>query len=100
MSPAERGEPWPTDLLPPALPAPEAPPPGEAAAPPVPAEPFDGIPLTDSRNRLAGWSVERQRLFLTSLAETGSVHLACADARLSARSAYRLRARSPAFAAA
>ena len=35
-----------------------------------------------------------------NLAETGSVHLASAAARLSARSAYRLRARSPAFAAA
>ena len=42
---------------------------------PVPATPFDGIPLEDSRKRLAGWSAERQRLFLR-LAETGSVHLA------------------------
>ena len=46
------------------------------------------------------WSAERQRLFLEDLAETGSVHLAAAGARLSARSAYRLRARSPAFATA
>ena len=52
----ERGEVWPTDLLPPAEPDPDA--------------------------------------------ETGSVHLAAASARLTARSAYRLRARSPAFAAA
>src|SRR6476646_873652 len=51
---------WPTDLLPPAA----APEPGEA---PVPATPFDGIPLEDSRKRLAGWSAERQRLFLTVL---------------------------------
>ena len=98
----ERGEVWPTDLLPPA--APEMPVDGEPNAetpdePPVPATPFDGIPLEDSRKRLAGWSAERQRLFLCNLAETGSVHLACAAARLSARSAYRLRARSPAFAA-
>lgn len=71
-----------------------------AGEPPIPATPFDGIPLEDSRNRLAGWSAERQRLFLCNLAETGSVHLASAAARLSARSAYRLRARSPAFAAA
>jgi hypothetical protein len=79
----ERGEVWPTDLLPPAA-----------------ATPFDGIPLEDSRKRLAGWSAERQRLFLVNLAEAGSVHLASAAARLTARSAYRLRARSPAFAAA
>ncbi|MGZ3233174.1 MAG: hypothetical protein ACXU7O_00570 [Croceibacterium sp.] len=78
----ERNEVWPTDLL------------------PEQAMPFDGVALEDSRKRLAGWSAERQRLFLVNLAETGSVHLASAAARLSARSAYRLRARSPAFAAA
>ncbi len=83
----ERNEVWPTDLLPP-------------AEPPIAAMPFDGVPLEDSRKRLAGWSAERQRLFLGNLAETGSVHLACAAARLTARSAYRLRARSPGFAAA
>jgi len=79
---AERGEVWPTDLL------------------PEQAIPFDGVPLEGSRKRLVGWSAERQRLFLENLAETGSVHLASAAARLTARSAYRLRARSPAFAAA
>jgi len=88
----ERELAWPTDLLPPALLADDQ--------PPVEATPFDGVPLDDSRNRLAGWSAERQRLFLANLAETGSVHLASAAARLTARSAYRLRARSPAFAAA
>lgn len=88
----EREEVWPTDLLPPAEPDP--------AAPPVGPMPFDGVELEDSRKRWAGWSAERQRLFLENLAETGSVHLASAAARLSARSAYRLRARSPAFAAA
>jgi hypothetical protein len=88
---------WPTDLLPPAaLPVPEV----GAATPSVAAEPFDGVALEDSRKRLAGWSAERQRLFLSNLAETGSVHLASSAARLTARSAYRLRARSPAFAAA
>jgi len=107
---ADRGEVWPTDLLPPApLPAPpagagagaQAPDGGDSAAEPAPAAtPFDGVPLDDSRKRLAGWSAERQRLFLVNLAETGSVHLAAAAARLTARSAYRLRARSPAFAAA
>lgn len=95
----ERGEVWPTDLLPPAAAEPlqDAEVPG---TPPLPATPFDGVALEDSRNRLAGWSAERQRVFLCTLAETGSVHLASAAARLSARSAYRLRARSPAFAAA
>ena len=32
--------------------------------PPSPAMPFDGVELPDSRKRLAGWSAERQRLFL------------------------------------
>ena len=89
---------WPTDLLPPAaLPDDGGAP---ASAPPVAATPFDGVILPDSRNRLAGWSADRQRLFLATLAETGSVHLASDAARLAARSAYRLRTRSPAFAAA
>ena len=81
-----------SDLLPPAEPDP--------AEPPVEPMPFDGVELEDSRKRLAGWCASRQRLFLQNLAETGSVHLAAASARLSARSAYRLRARSQAFAAA
>src|SRR5690606_18655547 len=95
------------DLLPPAAPEPSGSgePIAEAPADPLPAAPvtampFDGVELEDSRKRLAGWSAERQRLFLENLAETGSVHLASAAARLTARSAYRLRARSPAFAAA
>ena len=88
----ERDEVWPTDLLPPAEPDP--------TAPPVGPMPLDGVELEDSRKRWAGWSAERQRLFLENLAETGSVHLAASSARLTARSAYRLRARSPAFAAA
>lgn len=79
---------WPADLLPVA---------GDTE---TPATPFDGVELPESRNRLAGWSAERQRYFLATLAETGSVHLASSAARLSARSAYRLRTRSPAFAAA
>lgn len=118
----EQGIAWPTDLLPPleahalgggelgggALGAPSdadnhpAPAPshqGEGSLAPVPATPFDGIPLEDSRKRLAGWSAERQKLFLTVLAETGQVHLAAAAARLSVRSAQALRVRSPAFSA-
>ena len=88
----EQNEAWPTDLLPPAV--------QDDGSEPVAPMPFDGVELTDSRNRLAGWSAARQRLFLETLAETGSVHLASGNARLSARSAYRLRTRSPAFARA
>lgn len=83
---------WPTDLLAPAVPA--------EGSEPVAPMPFDGVELDSSRKRLAGWSADRQRLFLETLAETGSVHLASDAARLSARSAYRLRTRSPAFARA
>lgn len=101
---AERAPPEPTDLLPPAdasAPPTDAPSTDDAPTDDTPAaEPFDGVALPESRKRLAGWSADRQRLFLGSLAETGSVHLASAAARLSARSAYRLRTRSPAFAAA
>jgi len=89
----EQGDAWPTDLLAPA----DSPAEGSA---PVRAMPFDGVELPESRNRLAGWSADRQRYFLSTLAETGSVHLASEAARLTARSAYRLRTRSPAFAAA
>lgn len=72
----------------------------DAAPATIAPMPFDGVELPESRKRLAGWSVVRQRMFLDVLAETGSVHLAASEARLSARGAYRLRARSPAFAAA
>ena len=99
---------WPTDLLPAATPdagaetpAPSDTSPDTASDTNLPgAMPFDGVALPESRNRLAGWSADRQRLFLETLAETGSVHLASSAARLTARSAYRLRTRSPAFAAA
>ena len=104
----EQEEAWPTDLLPaspPALtptltptPAPAPDPADSSPAQPLAATPLDGVALPESRNRLAGWSAERQRVFLETLAETGSVHLASSAARLSARSAYRLRTRSPAFA--
>ena len=61
------------------------------------AVPFDPEP---SRNRCAGWSAMRQRIFIEALAETGSVHQAAKGAGLSARSAYALRIRSAAFACA
>ena len=48
--------------------------------------------------RRDGWTAERQRIFLTALAETGSISLACSEAGISARSAYRLRARPEATA--
>ena len=88
---------WPTDLLPSAEDRARD---GADGAAPVRPDPFDGVPLEDSRKRMAGWCVERQRLFLDNLAETGSVHLASSAARLTARWAYRMRNRSPAFAAA
>ena len=50
--------------------------------------------------KVAGWSAMRQRIFIESLAETGSVHVAAQAAGLSARGSYALRLRSPAFAAA
>ena len=91
----EQNEAWPTDLLPPTETGEEAT--ADSGEPPIEAMPFDGIPLESSRKRLAGWSAERQKLFLTVLAETGQVHLAAAAARLSVRSAQALRVRSPAF---
>ena len=57
---------------------------------PVPFEP------EPSRHR-AGWSAYRQRVFILSLAETGSVHQAAKEALMSARGAYALRVRSQPF---
>ncbi len=92
VPPEQREAAWPTDLLPVIC--------SDNADPMPQASPIDGLALEGSRNRLAGWSGDRQRLFLAALAETGSVHLASGEARLSARSAYRLRTRSAPFAAA
>lgn len=47
-----------------------------------------------------GWTAERQMIFIERLAETGTVHAASKSSGLTARSAYRLRARSARFAAA
>lgn len=70
---------------------------GDQAEPKLPAVPFEP---ESSRNRLSGWSAARQKFFIEALAETGTVHLAAKRAGLSARSAYQLRLRSPAFAQA
>jgi len=59
------------------------------------------VPFTPQPSRKAGgWSAERQRTFIETLAETGSVHVAAKSAGLSARSAYAVRVRSRPFAAA
>ena len=67
LVPAEQREAaWPTDLLPAVIP--------DIDQPMRSALPIDGVALPESRSRLAGWSADRQRLFLAALAETGSVH--------------------------
>ena len=68
---------------------------------PAPAPPAGVVPFKPEPSRKAGgWNALRQRLFIEALAETGSVHAAARSAGLSARSAYSLRVRSPAFASA
>lgn len=52
------------------------------------------------RVRHDGWTEARQRSFLRALGETGCVRDACARARISSTSAYRMRRREPRFAAA
>ncbi|MGP1283362.1 MAG: hypothetical protein ACTS1X_10335 [Parasphingopyxis sp.] len=54
---------------------------------------LDFTPAAPRRQR-NGWTAERQRLFVGTLAETGCVREAGAAAGMSARSAYRLRART------
>ena len=49
------------------------------------------------RVRHDGWTPQRQRAFLQALSETGCVRDACARARISTTSAYRMRRRSEAF---
>ena len=80
----------PIDFLPDEVPV-AAPAPGSLHAVPFTPEPS---------RKTGGWSAARQRMFIESLAETGSVHLSAKSAGLSARSAYALRVRSGAFAAA
>lgn len=61
---------------------------GEAREPLVPA--FAPVPV---RARRDGWTADRQRQFIETLAETGCVVTAAREAGVSARSAYRLAAR-------
>lgn len=67
----------------------------DAATPPAdPSEPAflaDYRPVVGQRTRHDGWTAERQRIFLTVLAETGCISEACGHAGVSSRSAYRLR---------
>jgi hypothetical protein len=73
------------------------------AAPDQPTSPatLHAVPFAPEPSRkVGGWSASRQHLFVGTLAETGSVHLAAKSAGLSARSAYGLRIRSAAFARA
>ena len=68
---------------------------------PAPAPAGGVVPFKPEPSRkVGGWSAARQRLYIEALAETGSVHAAARTAGLSARSAYQLRVRSPAFSAA
>jgi hypothetical protein len=80
----------PIDVLPDAVSLPVPAPSGPVAVP------FEPKPS----RKTGGWSAARQRVFIETLAETGSVHLASKTAGLSARSAYAVRVRSPAFSAA
>ena len=68
---------------------------------PATASPTGVVPFNPEPSRkVGGWSAAWQLLYIETLAETGSVHLSAKAARLSARSAYALRVRSPAFSAA
>lgn len=67
---------------------------------PAPSGPQAVAFMPEPSRKTGGWSAIRQRLYIETLAETGSVHLAAKTAGLSARSAYALRVRSVAFAAA
>jgi hypothetical protein len=51
----------------------------------------DYTPVTLRRTRHDGWTAERQRTFLLALAETGCISVACEEAGITTRSAYRLR---------
>lgn len=56
--------------------------------------------LTPARERADGWNARKRGFFLRTLRQTKCVKTACEVAGVSDTAAYRLRARSPAFAAA
>lgn len=75
--------------------------PDEVSLPAAPPTGLHAVPFTPEPSiKVGGWSAARQKIFIESLAETGSVHLSAKSAGLSARSAYGLRIRSASFAAA
>ncbi|MBB4840719.1 molybdenum-dependent DNA-binding transcriptional regulator ModE [Sphingomonas kyeonggiensis] len=63
------------------------------------AERRDGM-FGNYRKRRDGWTEVRVRIFLRALSETGCVRDACARARISSNSAYRMRQRDAKFAEA
>ena len=66
--------------------------------PETPADPLAHYTPVALRARRDGWTADRQRQFLTALAETGCVSDACKAVGVSPRSAHRLRARPDATA--
>ena len=56
------------------------------------ADPITDFEPARLRPRHDGWTAERQRTFIATLAETGCISDACAAAGISPKSAYRLRA--------
>lgn len=63
-----------------------------STTPSAAAHPADAYRPVALRPRHDGWTAARQRLFLTTLAETGCVTAAAEAVGLTPRSAYRLRA--------
>src|SRR4051794_26138217 len=59
-------------------------------APQVPDSAGPDFTPAPTRKRFAGWTAERQRIFIDRLALTGNVGEACALAGLSSNSFYRL----------
>ena len=66
-----------------------------AGPPPIPAIPFDPVPVQPRRD---GWTVAKQRRFIEVLAETGVVRIAAAAVGMSETSAHRLARRPDAVA--
>jgi hypothetical protein len=60
----------------------------------------DGVTLVSATVRPDRWTAEKQKLFVTRLAETGNVSASLAATGMSNAGLYRLRKRSAAFCAA